>query len=235
MNIVEMPIGDIIPYENNPRNNAPAVRAVAESIKQFGFQVPIVIDKNNVIVAGHTRQQAALLLGMDSVPCVKADELTEEQARAFRLADNKTAELAEWDFDKLNEELEELDSWDMSAFGFDVKKEIENEIYSQKADIPHYEPTDIKWETSELYDLRKYNELIEEIENSDISEKEKQFLKLSASRHIVFSYGRIADYYAKASADVQRLMERSALVILDIDNAIANGYAKLMEKLNDDG
>lgn len=119
MNIVEMPIGDIIPYENNPRNNAPAVRAVAESIKQFGFQVPIVIDKNNVIVAGHTRQQAALLLGMDSVPCVKADELTEEQARAFRLADNKTAELAEWDFDKLNEELEELDSWDMSAFGFD--------------------------------------------------------------------------------------------------------------------
>ena len=120
MQIIEMPTGDLIPYENNPRNNAPAVKAVAESIQAFGFKVPIVIDKDNVIVCGHTRLMAALRLGLDTVPCVRADDLTDEQVKAFRLADNKTSELAEWDFTKLEQELAELDNWDMSAFGFDI-------------------------------------------------------------------------------------------------------------------
>ena len=119
MKIIDLPTGNLVPYENNPRNNAPAVKAVAESIKQFGFKVPIVIDKNNIIVAGHTRHQAALLLGLAAVPCIKATDLTDEQVRAFRLADNKTAELAEWDDEKLNLELAQLSAFDMSAFGFD--------------------------------------------------------------------------------------------------------------------
>lgn len=119
MKIIELPTGDLIPYENNPRNNAPAVKAVAESIKQFGFKVPIVIDKNNIIVAGHTRHQAALLLGLSAVPAIRATDLTDEQVRAFRLADNKTAELAEWDDEKLNLELAQLSAFDMSAFGFE--------------------------------------------------------------------------------------------------------------------
>lgn len=119
MKIIDLPIDELIPYENNPRNNAPAVKAVAESIKQFGFKVPIVIDKDNVIVAGHTRHQAALLLGLDSVPVIKADDLNDEQVRAFRLADNKTAELAEWDDEKLNLELAKLSDFDMTAFGFE--------------------------------------------------------------------------------------------------------------------
>ena len=137
MQIIEMPTGDLIPYENNPRNNAPAVKAVAESIRAFGFKVPIVIDKQNVIVCGHTRLQAALRLGLDSVPCVRADDLTEEQVKAFRLADNKTAELAEWDIDKLEQELAELDNWDMSAFGFEAEKEPEGkDVENVKADNP---------------------------------------------------------------------------------------------------
>lgn len=119
MKIIELPIDELIPYENNPRNNAPAVKAVAESIKQFGFKVPIVVDKGNVIVAGHTRHQAAIMLGLDSVPVIKADDLSDEQVRAFRLADNKTAELAEWDDEKLNLEMAKLSDFDMSAFGFD--------------------------------------------------------------------------------------------------------------------
>lgn len=130
MQIIEMPTGDLIPYENNPRNNAPAVKAVAESIQAFGFKVPIVIDKDNVIVCGHTRLMAALRLGLDTVPCVRADDLTDEQVKAFRLADNKTSELAEWDFTKLEQELAELDNWDMSAFGFEdflENQPIENE------------------------------------------------------------------------------------------------------------
>lgn len=102
MNIIEMNISDITPYANNPRNNAKAVDAVAASIREFGFKQPIVIDKNNVIVCGHTRLLAAKKLKYKKVPCVIADDLTEEQLKAYRLADNRTAELAEWDGEMLS-------------------------------------------------------------------------------------------------------------------------------------
>lgn len=94
MNIVEKKVADLIPYENNPRKNDDAVDAVAASIKEFGFKVPIVIDENNVIVAGHTRLKAAQKIGLKTVPCIVADDLNDDQIRAFRLADNKTSELA---------------------------------------------------------------------------------------------------------------------------------------------
>lgn len=109
MKIIEKPLGELIPYENNPRRiSADAVNAVAESIRQFGFRVPIVIDASGVIVCGHTRYQAAQTLGLASVPCVVADDLTPEQVKAFRLADNKTADFSVWDNKKLLEELDEL-------------------------------------------------------------------------------------------------------------------------------
>lgn len=123
-------------YENNPRHNEKAVEAVAESIKQFGFKVPIVIDKNNVIIAGHTRAKAARLLGLEFVPCIVADDLTPEQIKAFRLADNKTGELAEWDFEKLEKELEELTAFDvdMSLFGFD-ESIFESDFMDEAAEL----------------------------------------------------------------------------------------------------
>ena len=108
----------IVPYENNPRLNDEAVEAVANSIKQFGFKVPIIIDSSNIIVAGHTRLKAAKQLGMDKVPCIIADDLTEEQIRAFRLVDNKVSELADWDYEKLEEELANINSIDMNIFDF---------------------------------------------------------------------------------------------------------------------
>lgn len=94
MNIVERKLGDVRPYDKNPRRNDDAVQYVAESIKQFGFKVPLVIDNDGVIIAGHTRWKAAKKLGLDAVPCIIADDLTEEQIKAFRLADNKVAEKA---------------------------------------------------------------------------------------------------------------------------------------------
>lgn len=122
MNIIEKPLGELAPYENNPRRiSADAVNAVAESIRQFGFKVPIVIDASGVIVCGHTRYQAAQSLGLASVPCIVADDLTPEQVKAFRLADNKTAELTAWDFSALEAELDALSgAFDMDAFGFDM-------------------------------------------------------------------------------------------------------------------
>ncbi len=119
MEITMMPIDELVPYENNPRINSNAVDAVAASIREFGFKVPIVIDSENVIIAGHTRLLAAKSIGMDEVPCIVANDLTEEQVKAFRLVDNKTAELAEWDMDALAAEMAYLEEFDWSDFGFD--------------------------------------------------------------------------------------------------------------------
>ena len=119
MDIIEMSVDALIPYENNPRINDKAVDKVALSISAFGFKVPIIIDADDVIVAGHTRLKAAKKLGLKTVPCIRADDLTDEQIKAFRLADNKVSEFAEWDEEKLLAELEELENIDMSLYGFD--------------------------------------------------------------------------------------------------------------------
>jgi len=129
LNIEIIKIDELIPYEQNPRDNKAAVDAVANSIANFGFKVPIIIDQNNVIVAGHTRLLASQKLELDEVPCIRADDLTDEQIRAFRIADNKTAELADWDLDKLTAELAQLEDIDMTEFGFDLSEfEIETEV-----------------------------------------------------------------------------------------------------------
>lgn len=116
--ILYMNVDELIPYSNNPRNNDKAVSPVAESIRAFGFKQPIVIDKNNVIIAGHTRLRAAKELGLDKVPVILADDLNTEQVQALRLADNKTAELADWDMDLLNKEFFKIQDIDMDALGF---------------------------------------------------------------------------------------------------------------------
>lgn len=118
MEIIERNIESIRPYENNPRHNDGAVDTVAKSIQQFGWKQPIVIDKNGVIVAGHTRYKAAQVLGCKTVPCVIADDLTDEEVRAYRLADNKVAELSYWNFEKLDEELAGIFDIDMEDLGF---------------------------------------------------------------------------------------------------------------------
>ncbi|NRD91864.1 DNA modification methylase [Enterococcus faecalis] len=121
---------DLIPYEKNPRHNEGAITAVAKSIEKFGFKVPIVVDASNVIVNGHTRLKAAKYLGLKEVPTIIADDLTPEQIKAFRLADNKVGEIATWDEELLNAELDELADldldFDMTEFGFDLP-DIEGE------------------------------------------------------------------------------------------------------------
>lgn len=118
MDVVNLKIKDLQPYEKNPRKNDGAVDYVANSIKEFGFKVPIVVDKDNVIVAGHTRYKAAKKLGMKEVPAIVASDLTNEQIKAFRLADNKVAEQAEWDYSLLADELDEILDINMQDFGF---------------------------------------------------------------------------------------------------------------------
>ena len=152
MKIVEKKLDEIKPYENNPRFNDDAVQYVANSIKEFGFKVPIVIDKDNTIVAGHTRYKASLLLGLDKVPCIVADDLNEEQIKAFRLADNKVSEKASWNIELLSEELEDLDL-DMEQFGFDIDLNLDDEeteiVEDEVPDIPN-EP---KAKLGDIYQL----------------------------------------------------------------------------------
>lgn len=143
------PIKSIRPYEKNPRRNDEAVDAVAASIWEFGWQQPIVVDKDGVIIAGHTRYKAAKKLKCDTVPVVVADDLTEDQVKAYRLADNKTGELAEWDFSALEEELAELSDFDMQQFGFDpailsdANEVVEDDYEVSAPEEPKSKPGDI--------------------------------------------------------------------------------------------
>ena len=122
MEIIQMKIADVIPYERNPRINDDAVEAVAESIKEFGWHSPIIIDEHNVIICGHTRLRAAERLGLETVPVHIAEGLTPEQVKAYRIADNRTGEIAEWDYDLLPLELADLQQadFDLSLLGFDA-------------------------------------------------------------------------------------------------------------------
>lgn len=212
--IVMRKIGELKPYENNPRHNDMAVDAVAASIQQFGFKNPVIIDKDGVIVAGHTRYKAAKKLGITDIPCISADDLSEEQIKAFRLADNKTAELAEWDEDLLG-------------------KEMQDDKYTLKVKIPQYEITGECPEISDMLDSSKADELIQEVEAADIPEEIREFLIQAARRHNVFNYRNIAEYYAHAEPEVQKLFEKSALVIIDVNDAIANGYVQLATDITD--
>ena len=227
MEIVYKKITELKPYKNNPRKNDEAVDAVAASIAEFGWKVPVVIDTDNVVVAGHTRLKAAQKLGIEDIPCIVADDLNEDQVKAFRLADNKVSELAGWDFSKLESELAGINI-DMEQFGFvyDIDNLTANP-YTGKVNIPQYDPSGDVPTLDILVDKERTENLIDEIEKSSLSDEEKEFLRLGAQRHLAFNYKKIADYYANANREMQELMERSALVIIDYDNAIANGYAKL--------
>ena len=150
MQVVMKKISSLLEYDNNPRHNEEAIEAVANSIREFGFKVPIVISSDNVIIAGHTRLKASVSLGLEEVPCIIADDLNDEQIKAFRLADNKTAELATWDLSKLEEELSHIDM-DMLQFGFEEMEELlpdnasddDFDITDEIPEVPFSQPGDI--------------------------------------------------------------------------------------------
>lgn len=158
MQIVEKKLNEIKPYEKNPRKNDDAVKYVAESIKQFGFKVPIVIDKDGVIVCGHTRYKAAKQLKLPTVPTIAADDLTDEQIKAFRLADNKTSEFADWDDAMLSEELSDLIDIDMSDFGFGLLED-DDETKRKEATDDNYSvslPKEAKAKLGDIYQLGEH-------------------------------------------------------------------------------
>ncbi len=166
--IVNKNINDIKEYENNPRNNDKAVEYVANSIKEFGFKVPLVIDKNNVIVAGHTRYKASKILGLTEIPCIIADDLSEEQIKAFRLVDNKSAEYASWDKELLNMELSNIFDIDMELFDFNIDKNLKD-IIDDDYDIQL--PNNPKSKTGDIYKLGSHYLMCGDSTNKDDVDK----------------------------------------------------------------
>ena len=232
MQIIQKKLADIVPYANNTKkHDETQIKNVAESIKKYGWVQPLVIDNDGTIVIGHCRALAAERLGIEEVPCVVVSDLTEEEINALRIVDNKTNE-SPWDMDLLAKELPELDLSDFD-FDWDFKEKDEDNPYTTAVNIPQYNIQGECPSFSEMYDNRKEKEMILDIENSDLSEEEKEFLIAAAHRHCRFNFTAIAEYYAHASPEMQKLMEDSALVIIDMDNAIMNGYVKLSKTIEE--
>jgi len=237
----------LIPYTNNPKEHPQEqIQKIASSIKNYGWDQPIVVDADNEIIKGHGRLQAAEQLGLDDVPIIRRTDLTDAEKKAARIADNKTAE-SDWDDELLTTELEILDEdfdIDLEETGFD-DSEIDDLFdalddasdieYTDKIKTPTYEPTqDEPPALEELYDTARYTELIKAIEASDVTGELEEFLRFAAQRHIIFDYENIAEYFAHADAETQELMELLTLVIVDYEQAVEQGFVKFAQDVREE-
>ena len=240
----------ITPWDKNPRKNDAAVDEVVKSINRFGFGAPILArSADRVVIAGHTRLKAALKIGLDKVP-VRFLDLDPGEANALALADNRLGELADWDDEALAALLREMDAdgTEMDGLGWsddELREMMEPDgdldgdsatssgDYTTKIQAPIYTPKGTKPAVSDLVDRQKAGELMADIEKADIPDDVREFLVAAAARHNSFHYQRIAEYYCHAPAHVQGLMERSALVIIDLDQALENGFVRMTQRLAD--
>ena len=229
--IIQKDITEVIPYDKNPRKNDKAVDKVANSIRSFGFQSPIIIDEHNIIICGHTRFKAAKKLGLKKVPCIVATGLTDAEIRAYRIADNKVGELAEWDNELLSAEMDLLGDIDMVEFGLSPEKGLDTEKYVSLGEKIQYTP---KGECPNVDDLvceDKAQSLLSAIDKAKIDDNLKVFLRKAATRHFEFNFAKIAEFYSHQECVVQELMEQSGLVIIDFNDAIKNGFVRLNDSL----
>lgn len=240
LEIIKLNIADIKPYEKNAKiHTEEQIEQIKKSIEEFGMNDPIAVwGDDNLIVEGHGRLEALKQLGYDEVECIRLDHLSDEERKAYTLAHNKLTMNTDFDLDVLNQELENIKNINMENFGFmleeleEITDSLEN-LYTTKINIPQYEITGDEPKIDELVDKEKVDSLKEIIDNSNISDEQKEFLKIAATRLYTFNYSNIAEYYAHQNKEMQELMEKLALVIIDIKDAIANGYVELSSKLEE--
>lgn len=245
--IEHLPIAELVPYARNSRTHSEEqVAQIAGSIREFGFTNPVLIDASGTIVAGHGRVMAARKLGLETVPCIRLGHLTPTQVRAYVIADNKLALNAGWDEQMLAAELAALkeDDFSLGLTGFSDEElnellsadglgECSGEDYTDKIDAPVYTPKGDRPPIEALLDASRAESLIREIESAKLPKDVERFLKAAASRHIVFDYEKIAEFYCHADKKTQELMENSALVIIDFKKAMQRGYAQLKVEISD--
>lgn len=238
MEIINVRIKDLKCYKKNAKlHTDEQINHIANSIKSFGMNDPIAIATNkNIIVTGHGRYLACKQLGMEEAPCIRLEHLTENERKAYMLVHNQTTLETGFNIELLEQELADLVEFDLIDFGFDVdiddetfttQEKEKKSIYTDKIKIPLYEITKEKPELYNLYKNEKSQELIQKIQNSKVTQEEKEFLYEASKRHIVFDYGKIAEYYSHSDKEMQQLMEDSALVIIDYNKALENGFVKL--------
>ena len=241
MKIEKIKVDEIIPYADNAKLHPERqIEQIRSSILEFGFNDPIAIDENNVVIEGNDRLMAIKDLGFKEVDCIRIEGLTEDQKRAYILVHNQLTMNTGFDIDILNKELEKIKGIDMKQFDFELNIDFDTDIdtgdgtkYTQKVDVPQYEPTGECPDIWELVDTAKADSFLEEINESKVSPEEKDFLIKATRRLYEFTYKKIAEYYAQATPEMQELMEHLALVIIDFDNAIAYGYAQLSAALEE--
>jgi hypothetical protein len=232
MEVKKVKISDIKTNPKNPRLiKDDKFKKLVKSIQEFPQMLelrPIVVDENNIVLGGNMRLKACIEVGLKEIFIVQAAELTEDQKDEFIVKDN--VGFGEWDWDLL---ANEWDTDKLTEWGLDLPINLnsKDEIYSTKIVSPIYEITEEKPKINELYDLSKYNELINEIELSNLNQDEKEFLKIGAKRHIVYNYSKIAEYYAHSNNETQNLIENSAMIIIDYNKAIEKGFVKLFNDL----
>ena len=241
MKTVILPLDKLIPYAGNPRKNDHAVEAVASAIKRFGFRVPVLAKSDGSLIDGHLRVKAAKHLGMEEVPVVLCDDLSEADIKALRISINRMAELADWDNQLLGTELEGLKELGISPndVGFNDEylsglldgENPEENAYTRRIETPCYEITGIKPEAKELCDSTKAERLIDEVKKAKLPKEVEKFLIHAAHRHTVFDFGKVAEFYAHSDEQTQKLMEKSALVIVDFKQAVEQGFVQLSEDI----
>lgn len=228
-------IGQIKPNTDNPRFiKDHKFKKLVKSIKEFPEMLdlrPIVVNKDMVVLGGNMRLKACIEAGIKEVPIHIAENLTEEQEREFIIKDNSS--FGEWDWDLLANQWDEdlLQEWGIDLPVLFEEDQPEDEPYTKKIDAPNYEPSEEKPDYAYLVDQDRTKKFIKDIEYSNISLQDKEFLKLAAYRHLVFDYSKIADFYAHSDKEVQELMEDLALIIIDFEKAIKLGYVTINEKI----
>jgi len=244
MQIEKMKLADLRPASYNPRIDLePGMEEfekLKSSIQEFGFVDPPIFNKRTGnLVGGHQRVAVAQHLAQYDEIEVSVVDLPLKKEKALNVALNKIS--GKWDEEKLSILLTEIESdVELTGFGTDEINELlessvdhEENIYTDKIEIPHYQITDEQPSIDELFDNQKTSDLIKEIETHEIPPDVEYFLVYAAFRHLVFDYGKIAEYYAHADKEIQELFERSALVIVDFNNAIADGYVRLNQTLEE--
>ena len=231
MKVEKIQINKLKPATYNPRQiSTKQYKDLKASIEKFSLVDPIIINKDLTVIGGHQRLKVCKELKHVEIDCVVLD-LSKEEERELNIRLNKSG--GEFDMDILANEfdVENLVDWGFKhvELGLNIDKIDEN--YTRKIKTPHYEPRNIKPELSKLVDERKQKELLKKIQKSNVDNETKEFLIKASQRHLVFNYSNIADFYAHSDSETKELMEQSALVIIDFDSAIKNGFVEMSNDL----